>query len=53
MDSDLVTWRRFNNRAWPAMYLVDKRGIIRLMQVGQGRYAKIEAQIQALLDEDA
>ena len=50
---DLVTWRRFNNRAWPTMYLVDKRGIVRLMQVGKGRYAKIEARIRALLDEDA
>ena len=52
VDTDLVTWRRFDNWAWPAMYLVDKRGIIRLRQVGEGWYGRMEAQIQALLAED-
>jgi hypothetical protein len=50
VDGDLVTWRRFDNWAWPAIYLVDKRGIIRLVQVGEGGYAKIEARIEALLE---
>ena len=53
VDTDLVTWRRFDNWAYPAMYLVDKRGIVRLKQVGEGRYGRLEAQIQALLAEDA
>jgi thiol-disulfide isomerase/thioredoxin len=53
VDADLVTWRRFDNRAFPTMYLVDKRGIIRLKQVGEGWYGRTEAEIQALLAEDA
>jgi thiol-disulfide isomerase/thioredoxin len=53
VDTDVVTWNRFGNWAWPAMYLVDKRGIIRRRQVGDGRYGRMEAQIQALLAEDA
>jgi hypothetical protein len=35
------------------MYLVDKRGVIRLSQVGEGSYGRMEDQIQALLAEDA
>jgi thiol-disulfide isomerase/thioredoxin len=53
VDTDLLTWRRFDNWAWPAMYLVDKRGNVRLKQVGAGWYGRMEAQIQALLAEDA
>ncbi len=53
VDGDLVTWRRFDNWAWPAIYLVDKHGIIRLVQVGEGGYATIEARIRSLLEEDA
>ena len=53
VDSDQVTWRSFGNWAWPTMYLVDKRGVVRLTQVGEGRYGAMESQIQALLAEDS
>jgi thiol-disulfide isomerase/thioredoxin len=53
VDADLATWNRFDNWAWPTMYLVDKRGVIRLKQVGEGWYGRTEAQIQVLLAEDA
>ena len=33
------------------MYLIDKRGIIRYLRVGEGGYAQTEQRIQALLDE--
>lgn len=49
VDIDLVTWRRFDNWAWPAMYLVDKRGIIRLRQVGVG----VEEMNALLLDRSS
>ncbi len=52
VDSDLVTWNRFDNWAYPAMYLVDRRGIIRLKQVGEGWYGRMEDQIQGLLAEN-
>jgi hypothetical protein len=33
------------------MYLIDKRGIIRYVKIGEGDYDKTERQIQTLLAE--
>ncbi len=51
VDNDFLNWNRFGNRYWPAMYLVDKRGIIRYVRVGEGGYRETEQVIQALLGE--
>ncbi len=51
VDNDFTTWRRFDNHAWPALYLIDRRGMIRLVQVGEGGYAALDQTIQSLLDE--
>jgi thiol-disulfide isomerase/thioredoxin len=51
IDNDFVIWNRFGNRYWPAMYLVDKHGVIRYVRVGEGGYAETERTIQALLAE--
>jgi thiol-disulfide isomerase/thioredoxin len=53
IDNDFSTWKRYNNRYWPAMYLIDKRGIIRYVRVGEGGYQQTEQQIQALIKEPA
>jgi hypothetical protein len=50
-DNDGVTWRAYDNQYWPALYLIDKRGDIRYMHIGEGRYEETEAAIQALLAE--
>lgn len=50
-DNDGVTWRAYKNRYWPTLYLIDKRGDIRYVHIGEGRYAKAEAAIHALLIE--
>jgi thiol-disulfide isomerase/thioredoxin len=50
-DNDFKTWRAFGNRAWPTHYLVDKKGIVRHVQVGEGGYEDMERRIRALLDE--
>ncbi len=50
-DPDFATWRAFNNRYWPAIYLIDKRGHIRLVRAGEGGYNESEAAIRALLAE--
>lgn len=52
IDNDFATWRAYHNRYWPAMYLIDKRGQIRHLKIGEGRYAETEAIIQALLAEE-
>lgn len=49
VDNSFTTWRRFGNRAWPALYLIDKQGRIRHVRVGEGGYRETEAQIRALL----
>ncbi|MGD8566638.1 MAG: redoxin domain-containing protein [Gammaproteobacteria bacterium] len=49
IDNDFTIWRRFANRYWPAMYIVDKTGVIRYRFIGEGRYNKIENVLQTLL----
>ncbi len=50
-DNDFATWRAYNNRYWPAKYLIDKDGNIRYYHFGEGDYDKTESAIQALLAE--
>jgi thiol-disulfide isomerase/thioredoxin len=50
-DNDGRTWRAYNNHYWPVIYLIDKRGHIRYIHIGEGAYEKTEAAIQALLAE--
>lgn len=56
LDNDFAFWRALNNRYWPAFYLVDKRGMIRFLHVGEthegdARAIAIEQQISILLRE--
>jgi AhpC/TSA family len=50
-DNDGTTWRSYNNRYWPTLYLIDKNGHLRLVHIGEGRYDEIETAIQTLLAE--
>ena len=52
-DNDFVIWRAYNNRYWPAKYLIDKNGVIRYTHFGEGAYDKTERKIQELLGETA
>jgi thiol-disulfide isomerase/thioredoxin len=51
IDNDFSTWNRYGNRYWPAMYLIDKRGVIRHVRIGEGGYRETEQLIQTLLAE--
>lgn len=56
MDNDFAYWQALNNRFWPAYYLVDKKGVIRHLHVGEthigdARATRIEEQIRNLLAE--
>jgi hypothetical protein len=51
MDNDFAIWRRFNNRYWPSVYIVDKSGRIRFHHDGEGRYDDIDAAVRTLLAE--
>jgi len=49
-DNEFETWYSFNNRYWPAFYLLDRDGQIRYTHFGEGKYdEKIEA-VGALLE---
>ncbi len=51
IDNDFINWNRFGNRYWPAMYLIDKQGVIRYVRIGEGGYSQTERVIQTLLAE--
>jgi thiol-disulfide isomerase/thioredoxin len=52
VDSEYGIWRAFSNNYWPALYFVDREGIIRDHHFGEGRYEQSEHQIQMLLGID-
>lgn len=51
IDNGFKLWRAYKNRFWPAMYLIDKEGIVRYMHFGEGRYKETEAAIVDLLNK--
>ncbi len=50
-DNDFATWRAYDNRYWPAKYIIDKEGYIRYTHFGEGAYDETEKVIQELLKE--
>jgi thiol-disulfide isomerase/thioredoxin len=51
IDNDFTTWNRYGNRYWPTLYLIDRRGAIRHVRIGEGGYAETEAKLRELLAE--
>jgi len=51
LDNDAATWSAYNQRFWPTLYAIDKRGHIRYMRIGEGAYDTTEQALQALLAE--
>ncbi len=56
MDNDFSYWHALSNRYWPAYYLVDKKGIVRAVFVGEthggsDQAVEIEQTIESLLAE--
>ena len=50
-DNDFRTWRAFNNRYWPAKYLIGPAMDVRYQHFGEGDYLETEHEIRrALLD---
>ena len=51
VDNDYAIWRAFNNRYWPALYLIDARGRLREHHFGEGEYERSEKALRGLLVE--
>ncbi len=50
-DNDGATWWSYSSQYWPTLYLIDKRGHLRYIHVGEGAYDETEANIKTLLAE--
>jgi cytochrome c biogenesis protein CcdA/thiol-disulfide isomerase/thioredoxin len=50
-DNDYGTWNAYKNEYWPAEYLIDARGRIRLADFGEGEYTAKQNAIRSLLAE--
>ena len=51
LDNDSATWDAYDNRYWPAWYLVDADGFVRYRHFGEGAYEETEEKIRELLLE--
>jgi cytochrome c biogenesis protein CcdA/thiol-disulfide isomerase/thioredoxin len=50
LDNDFDTWQAYDNQYWPADYLVDQRGRVREIHIGEGDYDETEEHIRLLLE---
>lgn len=51
MDNNYEIWNAYENKYWPAQYLMDKQGKIRHRHFGEGAYQRMVEMIQTLLAE--
>ena len=51
LDNQFTIWKAFNNRFWPAHYVIDATGKLRGQHEGEGDYAESEQEIRELLTE--
>lgn len=49
LDNNFDTWTNYENRYWPAHYLIDKQGRVVYTHFGEGQYAATEHNIRILL----
>jgi cytochrome c biogenesis protein CcdA/thiol-disulfide isomerase/thioredoxin len=50
-DNEYGTWTAYTNEYWPADYLIDATGHIRVSHYGEGGYSDMESSIRGLLAE--
>lgn len=50
-DNQYATWKAYANQYWPAVYLIDRKGVIRYKHFGEGQYQETEQAIRQLLAE--
>ncbi len=53
LDNDYGTWHAYDNRYWPAKYLIDIDGFVVYQHFGEGGHEETERKIQELLGERA
>ncbi len=48
-DNDYKTWQAYHNNYWPAHYLIDQQGHVRMIHFGEGGYMETENAIRHFL----
>ena len=51
LDNDHAIWRRYSTWAWPTGVVIDRKGVIRYMHIGEGGYEETERWLRRLLAE--
>ncbi len=51
LDNSYATWEAYDQRFWPAWYLIDADGFVRYKHFGEGAYGETEQKIRDLLAE--
>lgn len=49
VDNQFATWKAYNNRYWPHLFLADREGNVRYDHIGEGAYEETEQVIRQLL----
>lgn len=49
LDNNFETWQNFNNRFWPAHFLINREGVVVYEHFGEGEYDVTENNIRLLL----
>ena len=48
-DNDMKTWGAYHQEYWPVLYLIDKKGTVLYVHIGEGGYEETEAMIKKLM----
>lgn len=51
LDNDFRIWKNYNNRYWPAQYIIGRDGTLRHHYIGEGAYEEMDHIVQQLLKE--
>jgi hypothetical protein len=51
LDNNYAIWNAYDQRFWPAWYLIDADGFIRYKHFGEGAYEETDQKVQELLSE--
>jgi cytochrome c biogenesis protein CcdA/thiol-disulfide isomerase/thioredoxin len=51
IDNAYATWDAYDNESWPAEYLIDAKGDVRHIAIGEGDYTQTEGLIRELLTD--
>ena len=52
LDRGFGLWTQYGNQAWPTFYVIDARGRVRQVLMGEDQRATVERSVRELLEED-